>query len=111
MIVIHGLKACDTCRKAVKKLSEKGAEVRLRDLRADPVSDQEVASWVAQFGSTLLNTRSTTWRGLPEAERSGDPVALMVAHPALIKRPVVQTDEGIFLGWTAATQAALGVAD
>ncbi|CTQ48730.1 arsenate reductase family protein [Jannaschia donghaensis] len=109
MIVLHGLKACDTCRKALKALAASGADVRLRDLRSDPVTADEVAAWSAHFGSSLLNTRSTTWRGLDEDTRRQDPVVLMTAHPALIKRPVIQTPAGLHLGWTPETRAALDV--
>lgn len=109
MITLHGLKACDTCKKALKLLLAEGLEAQLRDLRAQAVSAAEVRLWHAQFAGTLLNTRSTTWRGLSEAERSGDPVDLMTAHPALIKRPVIQAAEGLYLGWTPETRAALGL--
>lgn len=111
MIVLHGLKACDTCRKALKLLSLQGHDVRLRDLRDDPVTRAEVADWHDALGDTMLNTRSMTWRGLPEEVRAGDFVTLMVAHPALIKRPVVDTDTTLHLGWTQATRAALGLTD
>jgi arsenate reductase len=112
MIVINGLKNCDTCRKALKDVAAKGGEARLRDVRAQPVSAQEVGAWHAQFGDALLNTRSTTWRGLSEEERAGDPVALMMEHPALIKRPVIEAPAGsLLLGWTPATKAALGLID
>lgn len=110
MIVLHGLKACDTCRKALKMLTEQGNEARLRDLRDDPVTRSEIVRWYDALGDGLLNTRSTTWRALAEDARSGDPVALMTAHPTLIKRPVVDTGTALYLGWTPATRTALGLA-
>lgn len=109
MVTLHGLKACDTCKKALKSLLAEGQEAQLRDLRAQPVSAEEIRLWHAQFGGKLLNTRSTTWRGLTEAEREGDPVELMTAHPVLVKRPVVETADGLHLGWTPETRAALGL--
>ncbi|WP_208454565.1 arsenate reductase family protein [Jannaschia marina] len=110
MIVLHGLKACDTCRKALKDLGAAGRDARLRDLRAEPVTAAEVEAWHDAFGKDLLNIRSTTWRGLTEAERAGDPVALMVAHPALVKRPVAEAADGtLHLGWRDDTRAALGL--
>lgn len=103
---IYGLKACDTCRKAVKALP--GAE--LVDVRADPLEADQIARFLEAFGSALVNTRSTTWRGLDDAERSKAPEALLAAHPALMKRPVIETDAGaLHLGWTKAVQLALGV--
>ena len=107
MIVLHGLKACDTCRKALKWLREAGRDVRLRDLREEPPTEAEIARWQAALGPALLNTRSTTWRGLDEAERVQDPETLLVTHPALIKRPVIEDGDALHLGWTSAVQAKL----
>jgi arsenate reductase-like glutaredoxin family protein len=109
MIVVNGLKACDACRAAVKALDAAGRAVALRDLRADPPAPEELRRWDAAFGAALLNRRSTTWRALGEAERAGDPLALMAAHPTLIKRPVIEAEGGPHLGWDDATRAALGL--
>ncbi|MEO1000977.1 MAG: ArsC/Spx/MgsR family protein [Pseudomonadota bacterium] len=96
--VVHGLKTCDACRKAVKALGE-GA--RLRDVRSEPLSEAEIARFLAAFGEALVNRRSTTWRGLSEAERARDPAALLAAHPSLMKRPVVERDDTLTLGLPA----------
>ena len=61
------------------------------------------------FGAALLNTRSTTWRGLSEDERATPPLALLAAHPALMKRPLIVDGDQMYLGWDKATQGALGV--
>jgi arsenate reductase len=61
-----------------------------------------------QFEGSLVNTRSTTWRSLSEAERQGDPLELLRAHPALMKRPLIEKDGALYLGWTAETRSALG---
>ena len=99
---IHGLKNCDTCRKAAKAL---GAE--LRDVRAEPLSAAELARFLGAFGEALVNRRSTTWRGLSEAERDGAPAALLEAHPSLMKRPVIEDGDALHLGWGKDVQAAL----
>lgn len=104
-MILYGLKNCDTCRKARKALA--GAE--FRDVREDGIAVEILQVALTQFGDKLLNTRSTTWRGLSEEERAGDPLALLQAHPALMKRPLVVRDEGMVLGWDKAAQAALGV--
>ena len=91
----------------MKALQGTGRTVVLRDLRADPPDAAEIGRWHRALGSALLNRRSTTWRGLAEAERGGDPVALMVAHPTLIKRPVIEEGDRLLLGWTEGTRAAL----
>lgn len=100
-MIIYGLKNCDTCRKAVKALS--GAE--LRDVRADGVPSEVLNKAFAEFGEALLNTRSTTWRGLDEAERKRPPMDLILAHPALMKRPLIAVDNCLFLGWSKEVEA------
>lgn len=102
-MLIYGLKNCDTCRKAMKALP--GAE--LRDVRVDGVPQEVLEAAFAQFGQALLNTRSTTWRGLSEAERAAAPMALLGAHPALMKRPLIAVDNQLFLGWNKDVEAAV----
>ncbi|AUQ70895.1 arsenate reductase family protein [Phaeobacter inhibens] len=102
---LFGLKACDTCRKALKQLPE----AELVDVRADGVPEAILTAALAQFGDRLVNTRSTTWRGLSEAERAAEPLDLLKAHPALMKRPLIKSGDDLHLGWDANTKAALGV--
>lgn len=104
---IYGLKNCDTCRKALNALQEAGHVPTFRDIRAAPLSDDEIGRFLACFGEALLNRRSTTWRGLDAAERSADPAALLAAHPALMKRPVIEADGALYLGWGPDVRAAL----
>lgn len=102
-MVVFGLKTCDTCRKARAALP--GAE--LRDIRAAPLSQAEIARFLNAFGAALVNRRSTTWRGLSEVERAGDPAGLLAAHPALMKRPVIEAGGRLYLGWGRDVQDAL----
>ncbi len=103
---IYGLKACDTCRAAMKALP--GAV--LVDVRAEPLGAADIARFLEAFGEALVNKRSTTWRGLDEAERAGAPEALLSEHPTLMKRPVIEEEGGaLHLGWGKDVQAALGV--
>ncbi|MCK0149186.1 arsenate reductase [Marivita sp. S6314] len=104
-MILYGLKTCDTCRKALKALPN----VTLVDVSVTPVPAQTLDAALAQFGEKLLNTRSTTWRGLDDAERAKDPRDLLVTHPKLMKRPLIDHDGTLYLGWDKATQAALGV--
>ncbi|MBY5972778.1 arsenate reductase [Ferrimonas balearica] len=101
---VYGLKTCDTCRKAMKALE--GAE--LVDVRKDPVPGTLLERAQAQFGEALVNRRSTTWRGLDEAERARPPLDLLADHPSLMKRPLIEDGEDLYLGWTPEVQRALG---
>ncbi|SMR72998.1 Arsenate reductase, glutaredoxin family [Aliiroseovarius halocynthiae] len=102
---IWGLKNCDTCRKAVKALGDAGRDLDYVDVRADGVAGDDLSRFFDAFGDALVNKRSTTWRGLSEDGRAADPVALLAAHPTLMKRPVIEADGQLTLGWDAKTQA------
>lgn len=112
MIVVSGLKSCDTCRKARAWLGAEGVEHRFHDLRADGLQEGQALRWLKAVGpDRLINRRGTTWRGLGEAERSvtdeAGQVALLVAHPALIKRPVFEHGDAVLVGFDDAARAAL----
>lgn len=102
---VYGLKSCDTVRKALKALAQAGREPELVDIRATPLAPADWDRFIAAFGAELVNRRSTTWRGLSEDERSSDPAALLAAHPALMKRPVIEAEGDLTLGWGADAQA------
>ncbi len=101
-----GLKSCDTCRKALKALA--GQEVEVIDVRADGVSDADRAAMVAAFGETVINKRSTTWRGLSQAEQALDLDTLLIQHPTLLKRPVIDMNGVWYQGWTDDVKQAVG---
>ncbi|WP_122076488.1 ArsC/Spx/MgsR family protein [Pseudophaeobacter sp. EL27] len=102
-MILYGLKNCDTCRKAMKQLPE----ARLVDVRGEGVPTEVLTEALMRFGEKLVNTRSTTWRGLSEEERAGAPIDLLQQHPALMKRPLIKTDDALYLGWDKTTQASL----
>ncbi len=99
---LYGIKTCDTCRKAAKALG-----VQVRDVRADPLTAAEIARFYRVFGAKLVNTRSTTWRGLGERERLRASEDLLAEYPTLMKRPVIEKDGQLYLGWATAVQNAL----
>ncbi|MGJ8625699.1 MAG: ArsC/Spx/MgsR family protein [Sulfitobacter sp.] len=98
---IYGLKNCDTCRKALKALSS----AQLIDVRETGLPEDILDRALTQFGAALLNTRSTTWRGLDEADRQRDPRALILEYPALMKRPLIAVDNHLFLSWSKEIEA------
>ncbi len=104
-MILYGIPTCDTCRKARKALEAAGQEVRFHDLRAQPLSAEQLARFHAAFGDKLLNRASTTWRGLDEAARAQPVLDLLQAHRTLIKRPIIEGAE-LTLGWDKTAQAA-----
>jgi len=85
-------------------------EAAFLDVRDSPVPETVLEMALETFGEKLINARSTTWRNLADSERKEPPISLLRAYPALMKRPLIITDDGTFLlGWTAQTKAALGV--
>lgn len=106
-MILYGIPTCDTCRKALKALTEAGHEARLRDVRAEPLTAAEREVFLAKFGTALINRSSTTWRNLPESERSVPADELLSEHPTLMKRPVIRDVDALYLGWGKDVQAAL----
>ncbi len=102
-----GLKSCDTCRKALKALAAAGLTPQVIDVRADGIAPADQAAILQAFGTAALNTRSTTWRTLSEAERALPAAELLAAHPTLMKRPVVDAGGQWYQGWSGETQKAL----
>ena len=82
-------------------------------MRADGVPEARLADWLVALGpEALVNRRSTTWRGLDEAakaqaESAEGALSLLLAHPTLMKRPVIVDGDAVHVGWSKATQAAL----
>lgn len=112
-VTFYGLKTCDTCRKALKELAAANIQTNVRDVRSDGVPPELVTSLLATHGDTVvINRKSTTWRGLDEAERNGDPVALLATHPTLLKRPVILAEDGSsHIGWNGDVKVALGITE
>jgi Spx/MgsR family transcriptional regulator len=106
-VTIHGLATCDTTRAARKWLDAKGVAYRFHDVREDGLTRALVEGWVKQLGwEKVLNKSSTTWRELPETEKDGidqkKAVALLLAHPTLVKRPVLDRAGEFSLGFKPA---------
>ena len=103
-VILYGLATCDTTRAARKWLDTKGVAYAFHDVREDGLSKALVEAWVKQLGwEKVLNKASTTWRGLPAKDKDGvnekKAVALMLSHPALVKRPVLDRDGAVSLGF------------
>ncbi|SPJ25318.1 ArsC/Spx/MgsR family protein [Palleronia abyssalis] len=104
---LYGLKTCDTCRKALTNLKNLGFDVEFVDIRADPLPQADLERFAEAFGDDLLNRRSTTWRGLSEDQRQMPPVQLVATYPAVMKRPVIERGDQLYLGWSSQVQARI----
>ncbi|MGV6818221.1 MAG: ArsC family reductase [Thiotrichales bacterium] len=112
MTTLYGIKNCDTIRKARRWLADHDIDYEFHDFRSDGVDATQLQSWAAELGwETLLNRRGTTWRKLPEAQREGidekRAIALMVEHPAMIKRPVLDLGDRRIVGFKEAQNETL----
>jgi arsenate reductase len=103
-ITIYGIKACDTMKKARTWLDNHGVEYTFHDYKTSGVDPAALARWSKQVGwETLLNRSGTTFRKLPDPQKTGlderKALALMVAQPSMIKRPVLEMGACILVGF------------
>lgn len=105
MITILGLSTCDTTKLALKTLTQKGIDARIRDVRAEPLSDQEIVQIVIEFGDRAVNKQSTTYRGFSAFLKESESEAQIKAQPSVMKRPVITDGTSWTLGWDAAIEA------
>ncbi|KKI42247.1 ArsC family reductase [Hafnia alvei] len=104
-LYLYGIKNCDTIKKAKKWLEEQQIAYQFHDYRADGLDAELLRTFIEQLGwESLLNTRGTTWRKLNESVRqsinNADSAAeLMLAQPAIIKRPLFAHNHRMLLGF------------
>lgn len=108
---LYGIKNCDTVKKARKWLDENGIDYEFHDFKKDGLDGALLSDWEQALGwEALLNRRGTTWRKLPEEVR--DTISAQSAHdimlenPSIIKRPVVERNGKVSVGFNADEWAA-----
>ncbi len=111
MITIHGIRNCDTMKKARAWLDAHGVAHAFHDYKTQGLDEAVLRGWVAEHGwQTLLNTAGTTFRKLPEGDRAGlteaRAIALMLAQPSMIKRPVLDLGDRRLVSFSPAAYAA-----
>lgn len=110
-LTLYGIPNCDTVKKARAWLAQEGRPVTFHDFRKDGLSRAKVEQWLAAVpADRLLNRRGTTWRKLDAAQQAraeSDLAGLLVDHPSLVKRPVIETGDAVLVGFTEAERAAL----
>lgn len=102
---LYGIATCDKVRKARAFLDEAGIGHVFHDYRRDGIDAALLGRFADAFGwEALVNRAGTTWRKLPEEERAAltgrdSAIALLVEHPAAIKRPILQAGERWLIGF------------
>ncbi len=104
MVTMFGIKNCDTIKKARAWLGEAGVAYDFHDYKAAGIDEARLRGWVVRAGwERLLNKAGTSFRALPDADKQGidadKAVALMIANPSMIKRPVLEAGEALLIGF------------
>jgi len=113
-IALYGIRNCDTVKKARAWLDARGIVFAFHDYKTDGIDAERLRAWANELGwDRLLNRAGTTFRKLPEADKSGldkdKAIALMRAQPSMIKRPLLDLGDRRLLGFDeAAWREALG---
>lgn len=113
MIAIYGIPNCDTVKKARVWLDKQGLAATFHDYKKEGANPERLAAWIAAAGlDAVVNRKGTTFRALSDADKalaaeSHTAVALLVQHPSIIKRPIVEHPGGVLVGfkedeWSAA---------
>ncbi len=104
MIKLYGIANCDTMKKARKWLEKNNLEYEFHDYKKSGVPEKNLEQWVKEAGwEVVLNKRGTTWRKLDETIKSNinknSAIAVMMENPSAIKRPVLESDNILLIGF------------
>lgn len=103
-VTIYGIKNCDTIKKARNWLESHDVAYRFHDYKAEGIEQAKLVEWCERAGwETVLNRAGTTFRKLPDVDRQDldaeKAIALMLAQPSMIKRPVLEADGKLLIGF------------
>ena len=106
--ILYGIRNCDTMKKARSWLDTHGVTYEFHDYKVAGIDRARLERWSGEVGwETLLNRSGTTFRKLPEAQKSPlderRAIALMVQQPSMIKRPVLEWGGRLLVGFRAGT--------
>ena len=112
MITLFGIKNCDSVKKARKWLDTQSISYQFHDFRSDGINPTSIQLWLDAIGKdALINKRSTTWKSLSDTEKQytddNSIITLISQQPTLIKRPLLDTGNGIYVGFKADHYSAL----
>jgi arsenate reductase len=116
MLALHGIKNCDACKKARQWLEQNGIAYRFHDYRADGLTPELLQSFIDRIGwEKLLNKSSTSWRQLSPEQQANltreKAARLMLETPTLIKRPILDTENKLIIGFKADQYASLNLSE
>ena len=105
MVIVYGIKNCDSVKKACAWLTRNNIEFQFHDFRKDGLTLTKIRQWTKIVDwETLLNRRGTTWRNLSDTIKSNITMTnaqkLMAEQPTLIKRPVVENGKRVAVGFS-----------
>lgn len=112
MTTLYGIKACDTMKKARSWLDEHGVKYQFHDYKVSGIDREHLEAWCKQAGwETILNRAGTTFRKLPDDQKADlnerKAIALMLAQPSMIKRPVLEQGARLLVGFKPAEYQAV----
>ena len=110
-VKLHGIRNCDTMKKAWTWLDQAGVAYDFHDYKKQGIDRASLERWAGQVGwEVLLNRAGTTFRALPDADKAemtqAKAISLMLAQPSMIKRPVLEADGGLLVGFKPEAYAA-----
>ena len=111
-LTIHGIKNCDTMKKAFVWLEARGIAYDFHDYKKAGVAKAQLARWCQAKGwETVLNRAGPTFRKLPDADKQGlsqeKAIALMIGNPSMIKRPILEGEGLLEVGFKPERYAEL----
>ena len=109
---LHGIRNCDTMKKAWTWLDQNGIGYNFHDYKKQGINRATLEAWVEKVGwEVLLNRAGTTFKKLPEQDKKAidatKAVDLMLAQPSMIKRPVLEIDGRLIVGFKPEVYASL----
>jgi arsenate reductase (glutaredoxin) len=113
-LTIYGIKNCDTMKKARAWLDSHGVVYAFHDYKTTGIDRDHLKAWCKEVGwETVLNRAGTTFRALPDADKTGltetKAIALMLAQPSMIKRPVLDLGGRVLVGFKPEQYEAAGL--
>lgn len=106
-MLIYGLNTCAICQKARKALLAEGKDVSFRDIRAEPLTEAELAGLILEFGDRLVDRTTNDYRALNNWLKNSEVDAQISAQPKVMARPIIHDQDMFYLGWGDAVQNAL----